>query len=250
MKYSIKIKTCKADFFGFKEEKYKNLRFHLYQRIYAIFFFPIFPLNKYWKVTNKLTGKEVLPPDGFSVKMDLKLLKIKSPIWSFGGVIIIVGFIIFVFGFLSFRDLSYIYSDRTDNNKVKELAISKIQLSEKGSIHNFKAFIFDKKKPKSSPSKEVLAYKIISSNKDSILFELTPASLSELKRFPPTKDFYHYVESHENKFWVIKKNIIRAINRSPPRKYEYGVKEKGSKIPRLYNYGLFRYLGEKEISSN
>jgi len=87
--YGLKIKTINYQELGL-DEQYKHLSFQLYQRVFHLMYIPIFPVDKHWKITDNRTKVFITETDAaLRTQLNLKLLKTRSPIWSFSGAAIL-----------------------------------------------------------------------------------------------------------------------------------------------------------------
>ncbi len=104
--YSRKIKSFSAREVGL-DSTHNHLIFDIRQKVFHIWFLPLFPVEKTWKVADKTTGKEILETTPkMRSAIDLKLLKQKSPIWSYTGLLIIALPILFVLGVVIYGAIS------------------------------------------------------------------------------------------------------------------------------------------------
>ena len=84
------------------DESYANTKFDLYQRVFYILYLPIKPTEKYWKVRDRETNKEVTTNPEIRTKLNLIALKRRSPIWSYLGMIFLSSFFLLFLGFFIF----------------------------------------------------------------------------------------------------------------------------------------------------
>ncbi|MEX0315887.1 MAG: hypothetical protein AB3N18_17035 [Allomuricauda sp.] len=97
--YSLKIKSYSSEDLNLKDAE--KLTFHIYQKVFHFWYIPIFPVEKHWKIKDKGTNKEVedTTPEMRSA-INLKMLKKRSPIWSYSGSIVLALPIIFLLGYV------------------------------------------------------------------------------------------------------------------------------------------------------
>ncbi|WP_420602567.1 hypothetical protein [Flagellimonas sp.] len=97
--YSLKIKSFSAGELGLKGAE--NLSFNIYQKVFHFWYIPIFPVEKHWKIKDKETKKEFADttPEMRSA-INLKMLKKRSPIWSYAGSIVLALPILFLLGYV------------------------------------------------------------------------------------------------------------------------------------------------------
>ena len=103
--YSLKIKSYTAHELNL-DDSYKNFTFQIYQKVFHFWFIPIFPVEKHWKIKDKQTNLELAETDAtMRSAIDLKMLKRRSPVWSFTGSIVlaiplIIGLVYVVYGMI------------------------------------------------------------------------------------------------------------------------------------------------------
>ena len=87
--YSLKIKSYTAQELGLPDVSEK-LIFNVYQKVFHIWYVPIFPVEKHWKILDGTTKKEVKETTpAMRSALDLKMIKKRSPLWSYTGVAIV-----------------------------------------------------------------------------------------------------------------------------------------------------------------
>ncbi len=87
--YSLKIKSFTPKELGLTDIS-ENLKFNLYQKVFHLWYIPIFPVDKHWKIIDSTTKKEVVETDAvMRSAIDLQMLKKRSPVWSYTGLLIL-----------------------------------------------------------------------------------------------------------------------------------------------------------------
>jgi len=100
--YSKTIKTLDAKSLNLPEE-HNNYVFKVMQKVFHLWYIPIFPVDKYWKIADRHTGKEAIPEDPIVRNaINLRTLKTKTPLWAYTGtgillipVLLLLGLIIY-----------------------------------------------------------------------------------------------------------------------------------------------------------
>ncbi len=177
--YSIKIKTYTDKDIGFDDnKKYSNLIFQLYQKVFHIYFVPIFPTEKFWKIKNIVTNKDAETDPLLRTRLNLIELKKKSPFWSYSGsmilslpIILLIGFVIYSLGRTEVKKIN----KELDKNKLNKEIVEKIKKPNLSDTYYIKFIeMIPKKdingKPKGfkKGDREILKYNLISFSNDSI----------------------------------------------------------------------------------
>ncbi len=104
--YSRNIKTYSAREIGLDQE-HAQMSFTIRQKVFHVWYLPLFPIEKTWKVADKTTGNEILETSPkIRSAIDLKLLKQRTPIWSYTGLLIIALPVLFVLGVVIYGAIS------------------------------------------------------------------------------------------------------------------------------------------------
>lgn len=101
--YSIKIKSYSANELGL-DTLSNDLVFNVYQKIFHFWYIPIFPAEKNAIIKKKASGNIFLDstPE-MRTALNLKLLKTKSPLWSYIGVIILCIPLLIILGYMVYN---------------------------------------------------------------------------------------------------------------------------------------------------
>ncbi len=104
--YSLKVKSFSARELELPDVA-NQFSFNIYQKIFHFCYIPIFPVEKNGVIKRKETGKVFLEstPE-MRTALNLKVLKTRSPVWSYIGLIVICVPIIFLLGLFTYRAAS------------------------------------------------------------------------------------------------------------------------------------------------
>ena len=98
-RYSIRTKTYTHQELNLPAE-YSHLKFQLYQNFFFLFFIPVFPITKFWKVKNNTTDKEVGTDAQLRTLLNKAEARIKTPYWAYTGFIILMIPVLLLIGLL------------------------------------------------------------------------------------------------------------------------------------------------------
>ena len=101
--YSIKFKTFFAEDLGLGKE-YKDIKVEFLQKVFHIWYVPIFPAEKHYRIKSKVTN-DLIKETSASLRtaINLKLLKLKTPFWSYTGSFVVALPILLVFGWFLYN---------------------------------------------------------------------------------------------------------------------------------------------------
>ncbi len=105
-RYSIKRKTYSNLDLGLSEE-YRNMLFKFYVQVFHLWYIPILPVGKFWKVIDKDTKEEVALNPKVRTELNLKELKSRYPFWSYTGAFVISLPVLFLIGLLVAQIVNY-----------------------------------------------------------------------------------------------------------------------------------------------
>ncbi|WP_422859191.1 hypothetical protein ACOKFD_18080 [Flagellimonas sp. S174] len=139
--YSLKIKSYTAQELGLRDIS-ENLIFTIYQKVFHLWYIPIFPVEKHWKVLDGATKKEVTDTNpAMRSALDLKTLKKRSPFWSYTGLIVVALPVLFLLGYVIYGTID-VSSDGINKALAKNTRISEkkelAQTPEIGDMYTFK----------------------------------------------------------------------------------------------------------------
>ncbi|PRX57939.1 hypothetical protein [Flagellimonas meridianipacifica] len=145
--YSLKIKSYTAQELGLKNVSEK-LIFNVYQKVFHIWYVPIFPVEKHWKILDGTTKKEVEETNSaMRSALDLKMLKKRSPFWSYTGLIIVALPVLFLLGYVVYGTIN-VSSNGISKALAKNTRISEkqklAQTPEIGDLYTFKILSVDR----------------------------------------------------------------------------------------------------------
>ncbi|WP_282079758.1 hypothetical protein [Aquimarina algiphila] len=187
--HSIRIKTYTYKELGL-DEKYNGLKFQLYQNFFFIFFIPVFPITKFWKVKNSLTNKEVGTDAELRTQLNLVTARKKTPYWAYTGFFILITPVLFLVGLLLLNLTQEITRSaekgiesierRKENDKLNEETIDLIKNPEVGDLYHIKMIemipkkdVNGKRKGFKKGEREELEYELTQFSIDSLTLKLT-----------------------------------------------------------------------------
>ncbi len=248
--YSLKIKTYNSSELGIEKE-HPNLDFTIRQKIFHFWFIPLFPVDKFWKVKRSDTGEEVLETTPkMRNAIDLKVLKQKSPIWSYSGSIVIAIPLLLLMSYFLYgvvdNAIDNVNKNVAKNNRIdnKEELVKAPEIND---LYTFKTLDVDivtdmnghfvKYKPSyfSSPTKVDYVVNYIS--KDSIGFE-----------FIKSRNYSNHTFGLKQEFRLSKNELILATKNYQDLKIQKYPNEVGAKTKDIV--GVFEIVRGEEMDVN
>ncbi|WP_158975733.1 hypothetical protein [Cellulophaga sp. L1A9] len=210
--YSLKIKSYTAKEVGLKDA-HANMTFIIFQKILHFWFVPLIPVDKFWIIKDSHTGKQITETTStMRAAIDLKLIKQRTPIWSYFGLILITlpFLVFFMFGvYLSVdKIIDEVQGDIVKNNRVdlKKELVKNPQIND---LYTFKTIYLDKVtdengyfvnyKPSHFSSSSKIDYSVNYISRDSVGFE-----------FLKDKKYSTYTFGLKEVFRLSKKDLILA----------------------------------------
>lgn len=210
--YSVKIKTFTSKELGIANE-HPGLEFNIRQKVFHFWFVPLFPVDKFW-VAKRRDTKEVIAETTPKMRnaIDLKVLKQRSPLWSYSGVLVLALPLLALAGYLLYG----VVGDAMDtanrniakNNRVdrKEALVNAPEVNDKYTFKTLDVDIvtdmnghFVKYKPSTFSSPTKVEYVVNYISKDSIGFEFQEGS-----------SYSDYTFGLKKEFRLSKKDLIKA----------------------------------------
>lgn len=156
--FSIKIKTYNSKELELGSD-YQDINFQLYQKVFYIFFIPVLPLDKFWKVKNVRTNENISMSAELRTKLNLVALKKKNPVWSYMGSVILSAPIVFFLVILMFNignNVSNIYQKKNEKKALNSEIINKINHPKLDDVYLMKMIEMD---PKTDTHGTILGFK-------------------------------------------------------------------------------------------
>ncbi|MBU2903571.1 MULTISPECIES: hypothetical protein [Arenibacter] len=246
--YSFKIKSYSSNEIGLRESP--NMTFIIYQRIFHFWYIPIYPIDKFWTINDSVTGKQITDTTPkMRSAIDLKLIKQKTPIWSYSGLLLLAIPILFLLIYAIYGSVNEIVAGSkkniAKNNRIdlKEELVRDPQIND---LYTFKTLNVDrvtdmnghfvKYEPSYYSSPYNVDYMVNYISRDSIGFEF-------LKR----KSF-DYAYGLKKEFRLSKKDLILATKNFQDLKvYEY---QKKSNAKSKDIVGIFKISREQQQDNN
>mgnify|MGYP000023111474 CR=1 FL=1 len=164
--YLSKIKTYELEDLNISEEEYSDYTFIAYVKVFHLIGIPLFPLDKTWKIRNHFGNIIDITDTTLRHKLNLVLLKMKYPLWTyFGSVVLALPFIFLTINLMfSLFDTNKELTEYEMQKSRKERIINKIG---NPSIGDTYSFVVDR-----SGFKEYLKYELVSVKQDSFTLSL------------------------------------------------------------------------------
>ncbi len=145
--YSLKIKTFTAQELRL-ENVPGNLDFNIYQKVFHLWYIPVFPVEKHWKILDRTTKKEIEETTAsMRSALDMKMLKKRSPVWSYSGLLILALPVLVLIGYVIFGAID-VSADGINKALAKNSRISSketlAQTPEIGDLYTFKILSVDR----------------------------------------------------------------------------------------------------------
>lgn len=211
--YSFKIKSYSVQDLGLYGVE--NFTFNIYQKVFHFMYIPIFPVEKHWKIKDRETKKEVVDttPE-IRTAINMKMLKNRSPIWSYSGTLILSLPILFLLGYAVFGAVD-ITVENIDKILDKKNRISTkedlVRLPKIDDVYTFKIIEVNavtdmhgniaKYEPNPYFSPEKIDYSVDYISKDSVGFN-----------FVEDQGHLIYGDDVKKEFKLPKKELIPAVN--------------------------------------
>ncbi|WP_109301906.1 hypothetical protein [Aquimarina sp. AU474] len=197
-RYSLRTKT-----YDYKEleldESYSHLKFQLYQTFFFLFFIPVFPITRFWKVKDKLTDKEVSTDAELRTKLFKVETRTKTPYWTYIGFFVLITPVLFLIGMLVLNLTKEIsrsaekgiqsIEKRHENNKLNAETEDKIEDPTKKDVYYIKMIemrpktdVHGTKKGFTKSARRSLEYSVLDFSKDSIRLKLAQTGSYYSKR--------------------------------------------------------------------
>jgi len=98
--YSVKIKSYTSKELGIENE-HPDLEFTIRQKVFHFWFIPLFPVDKFWVAKHSGTKEELQETTPkMRNAIDLKILRQRSPFWSYSGVLVLALPVVVLAGYL------------------------------------------------------------------------------------------------------------------------------------------------------
>ncbi len=203
-RYSLRTKTYDHKELGL-DESYGHLKFQLYQTFFFLFFIPVFPITRFWKVKDKLTNKEVPTDAELRTKLFKTEARTKTPYWTYIGFFVLMTPVLFLIGMLVLNLTKEItrsaekgiesIEKRQENNKLNAETEDKIEDPAKKDIYYIKMIemvpktdAYGNKKGFKKGARRSLEYSILDFSKDSIRLKLANTATYYSKRLVLKED--------------------------------------------------------------
>ncbi|NJB70783.1 hypothetical protein GGR42_001245 [Saonia flava] len=226
--YSIKIKSLTKNDLNLMGN-YDHLDFSFHQKVFHFWYIPLFPVEKYWAIFKKGTKEKFLDstPE-IRNKLDMALLKTKSPLWSFSGTLILA-FPILIGLFYVLYGTFDVSKDNFSKWRKKEERIDKKELyandPQIGDVYTFKVLEVD---PVTDVNGHIVKYEPnLYFRASSIDFELNYIALDSLG----------FIMLRPDEFEINKRNLKEEIKLS-----------KKELLPALKDYRNLKILNGKFYS--
>ena len=210
--YSVKIKTFSSKELGIEHE-HPGLEFNIRQKVFHFWFIPLCPVDKFWvakRSDTKAVVEETTPKMRNAI--DMKVLKQRSPFWSYSGVLVLALPLVALAGYLLYDvagDAMDTANRTMEKNKRVDQKEAFVNAPEVNDKYTFKTlgvdivtdanghFVKYQPSPFSSPTKVEYVVNYIS--KDSIGFEFQEGS-----------SYSDYTFGLKKEFRLSKKDLVSA----------------------------------------